>query len=400
MKKIISVIVSAIIVFSFCTVGFAKESTNLKFDENGEFKILVLSDTQDDQNPNKDMLNAVKLAIEESDPDLIVYTGDLVEDSKLGTFGDEKPLTEGVVVENIKGENQHEETLANLKKTADDVLSIFQASGVPFAIAQGNNDHKCGVSNEEWYEIYSSYSNCLVTDESDDEDDRLDYNLLIEDRNGNPVFNLWMIDTGRGGINDDQIEWYKTECNNIKTANGGNVIPAIMFQHINTSDVGNLFEDCSIFDEGARSVGFMKFRRLNRNIAYGVDTIAYDSCEPSKEFLAWKECGDVIGAYFGHQHVDGFCGTIDGIEIGFNLGLEMEKFGPYGYRVITLHEDDIKNYDNDLYIYEGKVSLGTAHYEKYEETGYKEYNSVIEKFFCSLYNVAVMIDSFVRELIA
>ena len=399
MKKILSLIIALTMVISLSPFAFAGNESSLAFDENGEFKILVLSDTQDDQYPSDDMLNAVKLAIKESEPDLIVFTGDLVEDSKIGLFGDEKPFTEGVVVKK-SGEVQHEETLTNLKKTADDVLSIFQSSGVPFVIAQGNNDHKCGVSNEEWLEIYSSYSNCIIRDESDDEDSRIDYNVFINDRSGNPVFNLWLIDTGRGGIRDDQIEWYKTESKKITSENGGTPIPAILFQHINTSDVGNLFEDCGMFDEGARSAGFMKFRRLNRNIAYGVDTICYDSCEASEEFKAWKECGDVIGAYFGHQHVDAFCGTIDGIEIGFNPGLEMEKLGPYGYRVITLREDDIKNYDNDLYLYEGKVALGTDRYEKYEEKGYREYNSVLEKFIYSVYNVFVILDNSVRELIA
>ena len=72
----------------------------------------------------------------------------------------------------------------------------------------------------------------------------------------------------------------------------------------------------------------------------------------------------MIGAYFGHQHVEGFTGTYDGVELGLTYGMEFAKTGPYGYRVLTLHEDDITHYENELYTYTGSVKLGTDRIEK------------------------------------
>ena len=41
--------------------------------------------------------------------------------------------------------------------------------------------------------------------------------------------------------------------------------------------------------------------------------------------------------------------------MGFNYGSEFAKIGPYGCRLITLHEDDVTNYDNEMFTYEGSV---------------------------------------------
>lgn len=399
MKRLTAAVCAVLIAFCAVTNACAFGDNALSFKE-GKFKILVLSDTQDDQNPAYDMINLITQAIKQSDPDLIVFTGDLVEDSRIGDIGiDDEPFREGVVVKDVSGEINHEKTLENVKAAADAVLSVFQASGVPFALIQGNNDYKCSVTNEEWLEIYSHYSNCLTFDKSDDKDGRIDYNLEINGSDGNMKFNLWMLDTGRGGINDDQIEWYKTESDKYTAANGGTSIPAIAFQHIQTDDIGNLFEKCKITDDGSRAIG-TEFYRLNKEIANGTYTFAYEPGKTSDEFKAWKQEGDVIAAFFGHQHVEGFSGKVDGIELGFTYGCEMAKTGPYGYRLITLHENDVKNYDNELYTYQGKVKLGTAKFEKQIDEPYPTYDNNFDSFFAGVGNIFTAIKSVIIGIFA
>lgn len=399
MKKTVSVLLSAVLFF--CTVISASaksESSELRFSDDGTFKILVLSDTQDDQAPAYDMINCITLAIKEAEPDLIVFDGDLVEDSRIGDIGiDGEPLREGVVVKNLKGDVDIEKTLANIKIGAGAVLDVFEKSGIPFALAQGNNDHKCSISNKDWLDIYSQYGNCLAADESDDADDRIDYHLEIKGKSGKSVFNIWMIDSGRGGVNGDQIEWYKNKAADLKAANNGECLPAILFQHIPTADIGNLFEECKMYDEGATAKDF-KFYRLNKEIASGRNFYAYVPGQTSDEFKAWKETGDVIGAFFGHQHVDGFSGSVDGIELGFVYGSEFAKPGPYGYTLITLHENDIKNFDSEIYTYEGKVKLGTAHFEKQIDNGYKVYDNSFEKIFAGIKNTCLALVSVITSL--
>ena len=365
MTKRLSVLLAALFALTLLAPAFAAEAPSpLSFRADGTFKILHITDTQDDHHPSWDMLNLLKRSIEEADPDLIVFTGDVVEDSRIGDVGvDDEPGREGVVVKDLKGGINVEKTLANINTAVDPIFKVMEESGVPYAVAQGNNDHKCGITNADWLEIYGRYPHNLTVDMSDDAEGRIDYHLPIYGTDGEMKFNLWLMDTGRGGMNADQIDWYKRASAEVTAGNGGEPVPAFLFQHIPTSDVGNLFEECHAWEDGATAKG-TKFYRLNPEIAAGNNFYAYVPGSTSDEFAAWKECGDVIGAYFGHQHVEGFAGTFDGIEMGLTYGMEFAKVGPYGYRVLTLHEDDITNYENELYVYTGSVKLGTDRIEK------------------------------------
>ena len=378
MKKMISVFLTVLLLLCLLLPALAEQDASLRFSEDGTFRIMVFSDTQDDQYPAYDMLNFVRKAVEESDPDLIVFTGDLVEDSRIGDIGiDDESFREGVLVETKSGDIDHDKTMENIVNAVNPIFDILEESGVPYALVQGNNDHKCGITNEEWLEIYSEYPGCLVKDMSPDPEGRIDYNLEIKGNTGKTVFNLWMMDSGKGGVNDDQIEWYKSASSALTEKNGGEPVPAFLFQHINTADVGNLFEKCNMWDDGA---GFRdgSFYRLNRETATGKNFFTYKPGTTTDEFKAWKEQGDVIGAFFGHQHVDGFSGKVDGIEVGFVYGCEFAKIGPYGYRVLTLKEDDIRNYTNEVYVYEGSVRFGNDTIKKQVDEVYDDYSNPLE----------------------
>lgn len=396
MKKIVSFFLAVSLLLSFCIAANAQE-TELKFGSDGKFTVLQLSDMQDDRYPAYDMLNLVKLSVEQTDPDLVIITGDIVEDSRIGDIGiDAESFREGVRIEDIKGNLKYEETLANVEAAVDNVFSILEQAGVPYAVAQGNNDYKAGISNEDWLKIYSKYPHCLVKDESPDEKGRIDYNIEIKGDNGKTAFNIWMMDTGRNSVNDDQIEWYKAESAALKAANGGKAVPSIVFQHINTSDVGNLFEECEFWDEGA-SIADGKCYRLNKEIASGYHAGAVAPGQTSEEFKAWKECGDVLGAYFGHWHTEGYTGTWDGIELGFTYGTEFAKPGSYGMRVFTIDENDVENYESVLYTYEGSVKTGNARFVKQTDEPYRICSNPVEEIFFAAINVFDMLK---REIIS
>ena len=147
-------------------------------------------------------------------------------------------------------------------------------------------------------------------------------------------------------------------------------------------------------DEGAKKAkeGFL---RLNKEIANGYNMFSYEPGRSSYEFAAFKECGDVMGLFFGHQHVEGFSGVWDGIELGFTYGCEMAKTKPYGFRVFTLREDDVRNYENTLYRYNGSVKLGSVTIEEEKNEPYGEYEGLaaffhgIVNFFSALVSVIV-----------
>ena len=387
MKKIIAVALAFSLLLSFGMIANA-DSDELKFNSDGKFTILNLSDTQDDHYPAYDMVNFVKLAIDETNPDLIVFSGDIVEDNRAGDIGsDDQLLKEGVVVDGDPGQ-----TRENVKIACEAVFGYAEEKGIPFAIAQGNNDYKSGLSTAEWLELYATYENCLNVDESEDVDGRIDYNLEIKSSDGSKTaFNVWLMDNGGGSITEEQLAWYKSESAALKEANGGEPVPSFLFQHSPVDDMGNLFEECNFWDEGASIGDDGKCYRLNQNLANGYHAGVILPGATTEQFKAWKECGDVLGAYFGHWHTEGYTGTWDGIELGFTYGAEFTKPGPYGIRVFTLYEDDIKNYDNVIYTYEGSVKNGDARFELQVDEPYTEYDSAIVEFFAAVKNTITLV---------
>lgn len=395
MKKLLCLILTISLLFSFCVSASAQDS-ELRFGDDGKFTVLQISDPQDDHYPAYDMVNLIKISIEQTNPDLIVFTGDIVEDSRIGDLGiDGESLREGVEV------GTYEETLENVKTACAAVFAEAESRNIPFTVCQGNNDYASGVTNEDWLKIYAEYENCIVFDESNDQDGRIDFNLEIKASNSDKtLFNIWLMDSKSGGVTEEQIEWYKTESAALTEENSGNPVPSILFQHVPTNDLGYLFEECNMWDEGARLEGD-KFYRLNKEVANGYNAGAFTPpADTTAQFKAWKECGDVLGAYFGHWHTEGYTGTYDGIELGMTYGCEFAKTGPYGIRVFTIDENDAANYENELYTYEGSVKKGDARLEVQTYEPYAEYDNFIEELFAGLKNAITVLVMEIKSLLS
>ncbi len=346
--KILSVFLSIVFVMSVFTVSTFAENGELSFKEDGKFTILQIADTQDDTHLAHELVGFIEKAIKLSNPDLVVFTGDTVENSRYNDFMvDDEGWREGVTVK-----NNYEKTLSNTKNTCEQIFSLVNDKNIPFAISQGNNDYSSKVKNEDWLKIYSSFENCLVKDESPDSEGRIDYSLPIYSSDGSRIaFNLYMMDTAHSEVNDEQIEWYKNKSKELEKQNGEKV-KSFVFQHIPVADIGNLFEECKPFSKySVCSLG--KWYRLGAN-ASGHFEILFKPGKTSEQFTAWKNCGDVIGAFFGHIHSDGYTGTWDGIEMGVTYGAQFAKHAPYGVRVLTIDENDVENYENTLYTYSNK----------------------------------------------
>ena len=361
MKKLLCTVLAAMLLFACTSFAFGQSAPGaLSFRADGTFRILQISDPQDDAYPAWDMQNLLRTAIGFSDPDLIVLTGDIVEDWRVGDVGiDRQPFREGVAERNLRGDITLENARANVETAVEAVFSVFEEYAVPYVIALGNNDRKVGLSTADWLEIFAKYPHCVAFDESPDAQEGLDYHVTVKGSDGADRFNVWLMDTGLHGISDEQVDWYRESSKRLTEANGGEPVPALAFQHIQPADIGNLFEPCGALDEGARKSdnGYL---RLKPGIASGYNLYSYEPGAESYEFAAWKECGDVRGAFFGHQHVEGFSGVWNGIELGFTYGCEMAKTGPCGFRVFTLYEDDPAAYENTLYRYVGKKLLGNV----------------------------------------
>ena len=389
-KRFAAACLSLLLALAVCILpaSAAEDAPALRFKNDGTFTILHLTDTQDDQYPAHALKPFLEKAIETAKPDLIVFTGDLVEDTRPGDFKDDFGIWEGVSVL-----GNPDKTMKNAFTAADYVLSIFENSGVPFALTQGNNDYKVNVYNAEWELFYKNYAHCLVNDMSEFSDG-IDYRLPVYGSDGSLKLNLYCLDSGRAEIDDVSLDWYNADSDAQKAANG-RTVPAFVFQHIPVDEVSRLFTPCDAKDpDGVLVADFGAFRHYKlADTAHGCfNTVYHSETGGSKEFAAWKQQGDVIAAFFGHTHQDGITGTYDGIELNITYGCEFAKDGPYGMRVITLHEDDVTQYDNQSYTYTDGAFTADP-----DQQAAKTLSQKISMFFDSLFYV---IKTMIRKVVS
>ena len=365
MKKIIALTLSICIVFSCLSLGaVAAEDKNLRFGDDGKFTILQITDPQEDHCLADGLVEFIEKSIEETDPDFIVITGDLVEDSRAGDISDSEIFKEGVTVD-----GDYAATLENTKKAVEQIFAPLEKSGIPYAVAQGNNDYKSDVTNEDWLKIYAGYPGCIALDMSDDAEGKIDFYLpVLSSKSDKAAFGIWMLDNG-SGFTQGQLEWF--------TSYNTNGVPSVVFEHILVDDMGNLYEECSIFDEGAIIDG-AKTYRLRDDIAHGYAEGIIKPGASTPEFAAWKN-KNVVGAFFGHWHTSGFTGVWDGITLGMTYGCQFSKSGPYGIRTVTLDEAS-GTIETELYEYaDGEFSVQV-------DEPYAEYDNGVEEAFAGFIN--------------
>lgn len=367
-----------------------KENTVLKFNENGEFKILAISDTQDTNKPQKEMLDIINNALDKVMPDLVVFLGDNVA----GAFA---------------GANK-ENTAEAIRKIIDPVDS----RGIPFAIVFGNHDHEglCNDSNKmteeeaKEYElsVYQEYKTCLAI-EGEEMTGCGTYNLPIKDSKGEKdVFNLWLIDSnpyaeegGYGYVQKDQNEWYIKTSNALKAANGGAPLPSLIFQHIAVPEVYELADVSDTkkdgYVKGHTAMFKSKYYKASDRVVHGAFNEGPCPADVMhNQFNLWKAQGDIIGAFFGHDHVNDFLGKVDGIWLGAVPAAGYYSYGNnHGVRTITLNEKDLTGFETEV-IYADSLLGYKVKPEYKNEHGYLEYinNFLLPIIGCSI-AVAVLV---------
>lgn len=379
MKKIIAILTVVFMIFTMNPISiFASEKSRqtLQF-KNGEFKILVLADIQDTDNPQKETVDLLNSAIDKTNPDFIVLTGDNIAGWWKGV---DKAKTEAAV---------------------DIVAKAIDDRNIPFAFVFGNHDHEGlaseenGMTEEEAKEFilscFQKYDTCLAV-EGEEMTGVGNYNLLVKDSKGErDIFNLWFMDSnpytpeeeggGYGYVHQDQINWYEKTSNELKAENGGEVIPSLLFQHIVVPEVYDMFNEAKKGTEGAvKGYGSRNDKYYVVNDEYVYDGNLNEGPCPSNanagQFDSWVEQGDVLGAVFGHDHVNDFAGEYKGIKLIAAPGVGFYSYGNHhGVRTITLHESDLTDFDSEVLLFDDLVDykLGNSYRINH---GYYEYKNI------------------------
>ena len=169
------------------------------------------------------------------------------------------------------------------------------------------------------------------------------------------AYALWLIDSndyqktqnGKFGydcVHDDQIAWYEKRAEELKIANNGKPLPAILFQHMPVQQELDGYKEVTADDE-------YTFERDGKYYKFGHDIIEgrirETPCPPSMEndhrnqFESWKKTGDIVAAFFGHDHVNDFHIKVDGISLYQTLGAGYFTYGQdRGGRLIVLDENN------------------------------------------------------------
>lgn len=373
-KKFVAVLTVLTLLAACCPLSaVAADDDALQF-RNGKFKILILSDLQDTNEPQQETTDMITSAIGKTEPDLIVLLGDNIAGWWKGV---DKTQTDEAI---------------------DSVAEPIEASGIPFALVFGNHDHEGLASEENGYEEeaakeyilhrFQNYSNCLAI-EGEEMTGVGNYNLTIKDSAGDKdIFNLWFMDSnpytpeeeggGYGYVHEDQTEWYQRVSNELKEQNGGVPMPSLLFQHIIVPEVYEMLTEVPEGTEGAvRGNGGHEDKYYIANDEYIYQgEVNEGPCPPNVnhgQFESWVEQSDIIGAFFGHDHTNDFAGEYQGIKLVACPETGFYSYGDqHGVRTITLDENDLTDFESEVIMYNdlldykvsnNKVKMGYSAYK-------------------------------------
>jgi hypothetical protein len=339
--------------------SFAVDTNSaFQFNSDGKFKIMMINDTQDVI--LKDVLQAdylKKIAAQEQ-PDLIIMAGDLITDFFPGA------------------------TREALEKCLRQSLEAINSLGIPFVATFGNHDHDWEdiFPLEEQMEVYKSYSNCAIVNNGCDIGT---YNITVKSSDGKSIpLNIYVMDsnnkavgegllTGYQGLKPEQVQWYKDTRDALKEETG-DYVPSLVFQHVPVKEIYQ-FVDTVPFNEDHTDCIFSiddgQWYKLNDKVISG--SLGEVPCSESVngntgEYEAWLEQGEVIGAFFAHDHVNTFVGVTDeGIKMGYNGGSGFSTYGNGGdrsARIFEIDENDVENYDTYLVTYNDVEPISINYY--------------------------------------
>ncbi|MBQ3151707.1 MAG: metallophosphoesterase family protein [Clostridia bacterium] len=334
-RRIISILLaSALFVGIFANSVFAKSNdTTLQFNDDGKFTIVQFTDTHTTDQPYPEMIALIEGMLDKYNPDLAVYTGD-----------------------NVTG-GWYMSTAYSVKQAIGHIVKPCEDRNIPFAIVFGNHDWQTLTPKIMQLGYYDNYSMNLTKNGYSILHRRANYNLTIKSSDGSKdAFNLWFMDTGTKDffekfhpVYDKQIEWYEKTSAELKAANGGEVVPSIVFQHIPVYEVYDILLEVPEGTEGAVS-GNGKHYILDPAKKYensgNLTAFPGDFDDSGKQYDSWVKTGDVVAAFFGHDHTNDYVGiTDDGIMLGGTntSGFQSRGDGNQGCRVIEIYEDDPTN---------------------------------------------------------
>ena len=258
----------------------AQNDFELKFNSNGEFKIVQFTDTHIDleNNSNVQVYETVTGILEIEGPDFVIFTGDI--------------MTQG-----------------SPQKAYDRLAAIFEKVKIPWAVVFGNHESENNTTRKVLADYLQSLPFCLNSDIGDTYGNS-NFVLEVKGKNKKTGALLYCMDSntystlkptvdGYGWFDFSQINWYREKSKEFTLANDGNPLPALAFFHIPLPEYTDAWNN-------------------KVNPPMGVKN--EDECSPDINtgmFSAMLESGDVMGTFVGHDHINDYIGVYYNIALAY-----------------------------------------------------------------------------------
>lgn len=318
----------------------------LKFNSDGKFKILLFGDihehTDYETNPKfKDMHKLMNAALDEFKPDLCVLLGD---NCTTTIYKDDPDM---------------------FRKMLADVVKPITSRNIPVAAVLGNHEHDNGFEDEIVAE-YGKLGIIMRNDAPAEVTGNANFKELIYSSDGEtPLFCLWFIDSNNchknreishyDYVHTDQIEWFEAESAKLKELNGGKPMPSFVFQHTPVYEEYELLRKARLWEIPVAVKGYNTREKTFYVGKKGTEGyVGEGPCSPdvnNGQFASWKKVGGVLGAFFGHDHLNDFSGFVDGI---FMAQHKTAGFRAYTdgcrscVRLVTLDEKNPEKFEQKL----------------------------------------------------
>ncbi|MCF0136802.1 MAG: metallophosphoesterase [Oscillospiraceae bacterium] len=302
--------------------------------DSGDFRILHLTDIHlggSLVSSYKDYkaLHACYKLIEETKPDLVIVTGDMV-------------FPMGIMSMSL-----------NNQAPVIQFASFMRNVGIPWAFTYGNHDTESMATGtrEEICALYRSLSykssgNLLYPYVQPDIYGRSNQMIRIENPDGSIRQALFLLDsndyTGEGinkydCIHDDQVDWYAEQVRLLRDE-AGETVPSMLFFHIPLQEYRTAYE---LYEQGISEVKYF----------FGVvgETMINPICcseLPSRLFETAVGLGSTQAMFCGHDHYNNISLEYEGIRLSYGMSIDYlampgidKSDAQRGAELITIHGD-------------------------------------------------------------
>jgi hypothetical protein len=315
----------------------------LRFGADGTFTVMQISDIQDINHLRARTQSVLETALDCVKPDFAVLSGDQIKGYS--------PLM------HVGGQTRKATQITGV---LDGILALFHQRNIPFTFVFGNHDHDAPMPGEAQIHYYQRSPLCLVQHNPEVPGFANHAIPVLRAAADSPALLFYFLDSHRSKgmgycpLLPEQVEWYRATRDTYAAANGGLCVPSLLFQHIPVEEMNELYRAVPQHTKGALE-GFRnyagKFFVLDESkTSHGgfMGELPSSPDENAGLFDAAAEKGDMLGMFFGHDHSNGFHGTVRGIQLGYAPGVGFNAYGPgrnRGVRVFRFREADIRAFE-------------------------------------------------------